>query len=291
MHKNYYLGGGILESEKITVISSKKCLFNLNLKELWNSRELAWLFVKRDLKNTYKQTILGPLWILINPLLSTVVFTVIFGVIAHVSTDGIPRFLFYMIGNIMWGFFSNCLNRSSSTFISNARIFGKVYFPRLIMPISGVIYYLINFGIQFLVFIGLVAFYFFKGSGLQPNFTVLLIPVFILQLALLGTAVGIIISSLTTKYRDLNVLVSFGVTLWMYITPVVYPISAVPQSLRWLMLANPVAPIIEAARYSFFGTGTFSVKGLLLSAAVTVVLLFIGIIVFNRVERNFIDTV
>ncbi len=277
--------------DKITTVTANRAWLNINLKEIWEYRDLALLFVKRDLVNAYKQTVLGPIWIIINPLLSTIVFTVIFGVIAGIGTDGVPQFLFYMSGNTLWSFFSNCLNRASSTFLGNARIFGKVYFPRLIMPVSGILYNLVNFMLQTGVFVILVIIYTVCGANVHPNWFIAMTPLLILQTALLGTAMGLIISSITTKYRDLNILVSFGVSLLMYITPVVYPISKVPEDFRWLMLLNPVAPIVESYRYAFMGSGSIEWFYLLLSMAVTAVLLFLGILVFNRVEKNFIDTV
>lgn len=280
-----------MQNDNITVISSKRKLFSINFRELWKYRDLIILFVKRDLKNSYKQTILGPLWIVINPFLSTFVFTVIFGVIANISTDGIPQFLFYMSGNILWSFFSSCLNRSSSTFLSNARMFGKIYFPRLVMPIAGILYNSVTFIVQFTMYFILVLIYMFAGANVQPNLLALLMPILLLQTALFGTAIGLIITSITTKYRDLNILVSFGVSLWMYLTPVVYPISQVPEKLRLLLYLNPVAPIIETFRYAFLGSGTFEPVYIIISMAVTVVILIFGIIIFNQVEKNFIDTV
>lgn len=280
-----------LVNNDITYVSSKNKLFSVNLKEIWKYRDLIILFVKRDITTAYKQTILGPVWIVINPLLSTVVFTVIFGVIAGIPTDGVPQFLFYLSGNILWGFFSSCLNKGSGTFLGNARLFGKVYFPRLVMPISGIIYNLINFLLQTVVFVILIIIYAVIGANVHPNLFILFTPLLVLHTALLGTAIGLIISSITTKYRDLNVLVSFGVSLLMYITPVVYPVSKVPENFRWLMLLNPVAPIVESYRYAFLGSGTFEWPFLLISLAVTAVLLFWGVLVFNKVEKNFIDTV
>lgn len=280
-----------MQNTDVTVVSAKRGLFNLNLKALWKYRDLVFLFVKRDSKNVYKQTVLGPFWIIINPFLSTFVFTVIFGIIANISTDGIPQFLFYMSGNILWSFFSSCFNRASSTFLSNARIFGKVYFPRLVMPLSGIIYNSITFIVQFVMFVILVAVYAFNGANVHPNILVLALPVFMIHTALLGTGTGLIISSLTTKYRDLNVLVSFGLTLWMYITPIVYPVSQISDNFRWIMLLNPVAPIVESFRFAFLGSGSFEWFFLLISAVVTAVILIVGMIVFNQVEKNFIDTV
>ena len=280
-----------LVNNDITYGSSKNKLFNINLKEIWKYRDLIFLFVKRDITTAYKQTILGPVWIVINPLLSTIVFTVIFGVIAGIPTDGVPQFLFYMSGNILWGFFSSCLGKASGTFLGNARLFGKVYFPRLVMPISGILYNLINFLLQTLVFVILIIIYALIGANVHPNLLILITPLLVLHTALLGTGMGLIISSITTKYRDLNVLVSFGVSLLMYITPVVYPISKVPENFRWLLLLNPVAPIVETYRHAFLGCGSFVWPFLLISLAVTAGLLFWGVLVFNKVEKNFIDTV
>lgn len=280
-----------MRNDEITVIGSKRRLLGINLKELWRYRDLVMLFVKRDLKNFYKQTVLGPLWIIIKPFLSTFVFTIIFGIIANISTEGVPQFLFFMSGNIVWGLFSNCLSQSSSTFIGNARLFGKVYFPRLVMPISGIVYNFVNFLLQFAAFFILTIIYLIIGKNVQLNIAALLTPLLMLQISLLGTGFGLLISSVTAKYRDLNILVSFGLSLWMYLTPVVYPSSQVPQSLRPIFLLNPVAPVIETFRFSFLGCGTFEWFYLLISVAVTAIVVFFGIIVFNQVEKDFIDTV
>lgn len=280
-----------MRNDEITVIGSKRRLFGINLKELWRYRDLVMLFVKRDLKNFYKQTVLGPLWIIIKPFLSTFVFTIIFGIIANISTEGVPQFLFFMSGNIVWGLFSSCLSQSSSTFIGNARLFGKVYFPRLVMPISGIVYNFVNFLLQFAAFFILTISYVIIGKNVQLNIAALLTPLLMLQISLLGTGFGLLISSVTAKYRDLNILVSFGLSLWMYLTPVVYPSSQVPQSLRPIFLLNPVAPIIETFRFSFLGCATFEWFYLLISVAVTAIVVFFGIIVFNQVEKDFIDTV
>ncbi len=277
--------------DDITYIKAHNKLFSVNIRELMKYRDLVWLLVKRDLVNSYKQTVLGPIWIIINPLLSTSVFTIIFDVIAGISTDGVPPFLFYMAGNVLWTFFSDCLNRASSTFLSNAHVFGKVYFPRLVMPIASIVFNFINFLVQLAVFVILVVIFALTGSNVQPNWLLLLTPVLIAQTALLGTGIGLIVSSITTKYRDLKILVTFGVSLLMYITPVVYPVSKVPESFRWAMLLNPVAPIVETFRYAFLGSGAFHWVFWLLSVAVTAIILLFGILVFNKVEKNFIDTV
>ncbi len=280
-----------MQDERITTVSAEKSWFGFNLSELWRYRDLALLFVKRDLVNSFKQTVLGPIWILINPLLSTLVFTVIFGVIAGISTDGMPQFLFYMSGNILWGFFSSCLGRASSTFLGNARLFGKVYFPRLVVPVAGIIYNLVNFMLQTLLFVVLIIIYVIIGANIHPNIFITFAPLMVIHTAALGTGIGLIVSSVTAKYRDLNILVSFGLSLLMYITPVVYPISQVPPDYRWIMLLNPVAPIVECYRYAFLGSGVFVWQYWLLSIAVTAVVVFLGLLVFHRVEKNFIDTV
>lgn len=280
-----------MSNDNITYIEAKNKLFSVNFRELFRYRDLIWLFVKRDLVNSYKQTVLGPIWILINPLLSTTVFTVIFGVIAGISTDGVPPFLFYMSGNVLWSFFSSNLNKGSSTFLSNARIFGKVYFPRLVMPIANVIFNFINFALQTVVYIILVVMYALMGTGVHPNLMILLTPLLVLQTALLGMGIGLIVSSITTKYRDLNILVNFGISLLMYITPVVYPISEAPLGLGTVLLLNPVAPIVETYRYAFLGSGAFHWVYWLVSLGVTALILLFGLVIFNKVEKNFIDTV
>ena len=280
-----------MANESITYINAKNKLFSINFKELLHYRDLIFLFVKRDLVNSYKQTVLGPIWILINPLLSTGVFTIIFGVIAGIPTDGVPPFLFYMSGNVLWGFFSSNLNKGAGTFLGNARIFGKVYFPRLVIPIANMIFNFINFALQSVVFIILVVAYALAGAEVHPNLLILLTPLLVLQTALLGMGIGLIVSSITTKYRDLNILVSFGISLLMYITPVVYPISKAPLGLGTALLLNPVAPIVETYRYAFLGSGAFHWVYWLVSVAVTALILVFGLVVFNKVEKNFIDTV
>ena len=280
-----------MSNDNITYIEAKNKLFSVNFRELFRYRDLIWLFVKRDLVNSYKQTVLGPIWILINPLLSTTVFTVIFGIIAGISTDGVPPFLFYMLGNVLWSFFSSNLNKGSSTFLSNARIFGKVYFPRLVMPIANVIFNFINFALQTVVYIILVVVYALMGTNVHPNLLILLTPLLVLQTALLGMGIGLIVSSITTKYRDLNILVNFGISLLMYITPVVYPISEAPLGLGTVLLLNPVAPIVETYRYAFLGSGAFHWVYWLVSLGVTALILLFGLVIFNKVEKNFIDTV
>ena len=273
------------------VIEPPKGWISLHLRELWKYRDLVELFVRRDFVASYKQTILGPLWHLIQPLLTTLMFTVVFGRIAKLPTDNVPEFVFYMAGTTVWGYFAQCLTRTSSTFIANAGIFGKVYFPRMAVPVSVVLSQLISFAIQFGFFLVVYGLFWARGAPVQPNWAVALLPLLLLMMAGLGLGFGIIISSLTTKYRDLQVLVAFGVQLWMYATPVIYPLSAMSTNYRWLIAANPMSAIVETFRYSFFGTGTFSWVYLGYSAGFTLALLIAGMALFNRVERTFMDTV
>lgn len=274
-----------------TIIKPKTKLLDLNINELVQYKDLIVMFVKRDFKTMYKQTILGPLWIIINPVLTTVMFTIVFGGIANLPTDGMPDFVFYMAGNTMWAYFSTCLTKTASTFITNAAVFGKVYFPRLVTPISTVISGLINFAVQFAMFIAFVAYYAITTNTVHPNMYMLLTPVLLLLLAMLSLGCGIIISSLTTKYRDLAVLVSFGVQLWMYMTPIVYPVSQIAEKWRSLFLLNPVAPIVEAFRYAFLGAGSIPWASLGISVVTTTIILFIGIVLFNKVQKTFMDTI
>ena len=280
-----------MENKWTTIIKPKTGWFDINLKELIQYKDLIAMFVKRDFKTLYKQTILGPLWIIISPLLTTLMFTVVFGNIANISTDGVPQIVFYMLGTTVWTYFSTCLTKTSSTFTGNAAIFGKVYFPRLVTPISTVISGLINFGVQFLMFLGFMAYFMIKGSPINPNLWILIMPLLLLQLAALALGFGIIISSLTTKYRDLAVLVTFGVQLWMYATPVVYPASQIGGKLKTLMMLNPVSPIVETFRYAFLGSGSIPWNYLGISVITTLVVLFAGVVLFSRVEKTFMDTV
>jgi lipopolysaccharide transport system permease protein len=273
------------------VIRPQRNLLDLRLSELWRYRDLIRLFVWRDFVSVYKQTILGPIWYLIQPLLTTLTFTVIFGRIAQLPTDGLPQFLFYMSGTVIWSYFADCLNKTSNTFVSNAGLFGKVYFPRLAVPISILISSLIAFAIQFLLFLAFLAYFFLSGSQVQPNIWILLTPVLLLMLAGLGLGFGIIVSSMTTRYRDLRFLVSFGVQLWMYATPVIYPVSTIPERFRPLIRANPLTPIVEAFRYAYLGGGEVNIINLLYSFGFMLVVLIIGILIFNRIEATFMDTV
>ncbi len=275
-----------------THITAKRGWLELNLKEVWQYRDLIWLYTKRSFQLTYKQTILGPAWIFLNPFITSMIYAFVFGGIAGIPTDGIPSILFYMGGNAIWGFFSTSLTRTASTFTSNAHVFGKVYFPRLTMPISNVLSAGINFFVQLILFLLFWGYYIITGA-VQPNYWAIpmLIPVLV-QMGCLALGCGIIISSLTTKYRDLAILVTFGVQLWMYITPVVYPISTLGEGwMRTLLLINPVTCGVEAFRYIFLGQGMVSALWWGVSSAITLAVLFLGIILFNRVEKTFMDTV
>jgi lipopolysaccharide transport system permease protein len=263
----------------------------LHLSDLWRYRDLTLLFVWRDFIAQYKQTILGPLWHLIQPLFTTALFTLVFGRVARLSTDALPPILFYMAGVTCWNYFAECLNRTSATFIQNASIFGKVYFPRLSVPVSVVLSNIIKFIIQFALFLVFVGYYYSQGAAVHPNIYALLTPLLILIMAALGLGLGIIVSALTTKYRDLQVLVTFGVQLLMFVTPVIYPVSMVSQQYRWLILANPMSALVETFRYAFLGAGTVALWHLIYSAGVTLVILCIGVVLFNHVERTFMDTV
>ncbi|MFZ1322146.1 MAG: ABC transporter permease [Ignavibacteria bacterium] len=265
--------------------------FNFHLKDVWRYRDLLMMFVRRDFVAVYKQTILGPFWFFLQPILTTITFTIVFGNIAKISTDGIPPILFYMSGIVSWGYFSDCLTRTSSTFVSNANIFGKVYFPRLVSPLSNVISLLMKFGIQLFLFICFLIYYSVNGANVNPNWYILLTPVLLLLMAGLGLGFGIIVSSLTTKYRDFSFLVSFGVQLLMYATPVIYPLSALPEKYKWIVLANPMTAIIDTFRFAYLGAGTLNAGNLIYSSIFMVVIMSIGIVIFNRVEKTFMDTV
>ena len=272
-------------------ITAKKKLFDFNVKELWRYRDLIILFVKRNFIAQYKQTILGPAWAIIQPLLTTIIFTVLFGNIAGLAPSGVPSFAFYLCGSIAWTYFSGCLTATATTFTANSAIMGKVYFPRLVMPISTVLSQLISFGIQFGMFLVVWIIYLITGSSIQPNLYALMLPVMVLQLACLSLGFGIIVSALTTKYRDLVMLISFGVQLWMYATPVAYDISIIPDAYMGLYMLNPVTPIINMFRYGFLGVGAPCLVEYAISWVTTIVVLFAGVMLFNRVEKTFMDTV
>ncbi|TVZ59140.1 lipopolysaccharide transport system permease protein [Flavobacteriaceae bacterium MAR_2010_105] len=275
-------------------ISSKRKLIDFNFKELWRYRDLLVLFVKRDITTVYKQTILGPLWYLIQPLFTALTFTIIFNKVANIETGSVPPFLFNLAGISVWNYFKSCLTSTSGTFTSNAGIFSKVYFPRLISPLSVVISNLVKFGIQLVIFIGFYVYYVSIGAAVQVDPTLLLFPILVVFMGLLGLGLGMIISAMVTKYRDLKYLVNFGVQLLMYTSAVMYPLALMREKLprfAWLVEYNPMAYMIEASRYMLLSTGDFPVQGLLFTGLATLIILFIGIIIFNKTEKSFIDTI
>jgi len=277
-----------------SIIKPKTKWFEFNLKEIWEYRDLIYIFVKRDIVSINKQTVLGPLWFFLGPLFTVVIYTLVFNKIADISTDNIPAPLFYLAGTTMWGYFQTCFLSTTTTFTANAALFGKVYFPRLVAPISIIISNLLKFFIQLLMFICFWIYY-LKGASLKepitPNIYLMLLPLLIIMMGGIALGAGIIISSLTTKYRDLSYFVSFGITLLMYITPVIYPVSAIPEDFRFLIQYNPISPIIETFRYGFTGFGNHDINSLLYSFISMVILLLVGIVLFNKTEKNFMDTV
>lgn len=280
-----------MEEKWTTVLQPKKKWLDLNIRELFSYKDLIFLFVKRNYVTKYKQTILGPLWLVISPLLTTLMFVLVFGNIAGLSTDGAPQMAFYMAGNLVWAYFAYCVNQTSNTFVQNAGVFGKVYFPRMVVPISTVLTGLLDFFIQFLLLGIILVIYAISGTAIAINVWALTTPILVLQLALFGLGVGIIVSSLTTKYRDLTILVTFGVQLWMYASPVVYAIGQIPERYHFLYLLNPVAPIITIFRYAFLGTGYVPLLSWGISWITTLVVVTIGLLLFNRIEKTFMDTV
>lgn len=265
--------------------------FDINVQELWRYRDLIMLFVRRDFVAAYKQTILGPFWFLLQPLFSTIVFTIIFGKIARIPTDGLPQVLFYMSGIVAWNYFASCLTKTSDTFAANVNLFGKVYFPRLVVPISIVISSLFTFIIQCTLFLCFLLYFYVQGSAIRPNLLIFLTPVILIQMAALGLGVGALVSSLTTKYKDLTLLVGFGVQIWMYATPIVYPLSQIPSDWQWVYALNPMAAIVETFRCAFLGAGAIQLWQIALSFCMTLFVLTLGIIMFCRVEKTFMDTV
>jgi lipopolysaccharide transport system permease protein len=273
------------------VIEGSFSLFDLKFKDIWRYRDLLSMFVKRDFVSFYKQTILGPLWFFIQPLFTTIVYTFIFGNLAGISTDGLPQPLFYLAGITAWNYFADCLTKTSTVFKDNANIFGKVYFPRLIMPLSIVASNLVRFGVQMLLFLTMMGYYAWQGAAFVPTWALMLFPVWVLMMALLGLGLGLIVTAMTTKYRDLAFLVTFGVQLMMYATTVIYPLSAAPEKFKHIIELNPMTGIIEAFRYSFLGKGDFSALSVGYSAMITVIVLVLGIVIFNKTEKTFVDTV
>jgi lipopolysaccharide transport system permease protein len=275
-----------------THISSKHKWFDLKLKEVWQYKDLIWLFTKRSFVITYKQTVLGPAWLFINPILTSLIYTFVFGGIAKMSTDGLPQIVFYLTSTAIWTYFAGCVNKNATTFTANAGVFGKVYFPRLTMPISNVLGSLIQFGIQFILVLGVLTYFVITGE-VHPNWWAFsLIPLVLVHLGMMGMGFGIIVSSMTTKYRDLTVLITFGVQLWMYATPIVYPLSQLGEgTLKTLLMINPVTMPVEVFRYAVLGQGTINYLFLAISWIFTLLVLVFGIMIFNKVERTFMDTV
>lgn len=272
-------------------IEPQSSLFKLNLKDVWRYRDLLWLFVKRDFVSFYKQTILGPLWFFIQPLFTTIIFTFIFGNLAGISTDGLPQPLFYMAGITAWNYFADCLTKTSTVFKDNANIFGKVYFPRLIMPLSIVASNLVRFIVQMILFMMMIAYYTIQGANFHFTWAISLFPFLILLMALLGLGLGLIITALTTKYRDLAFLITFGVQLMMYATTVIYPLSAAPEKYKNLIALNPMTGVIEAFRFGFLGEGELTFQSLGYSTLVTLISLVLGVVIFNKTEKTFVDTI
>lgn len=273
------------------IIEGKTSLFDLKLREVWHYRDLLLMFVKRDFVSFYKQTILGPLWFFIQPVFTTLIFTFVFGNLAGLSTDGLPKPLFYLAGVTAWSYFSECIVKTSLVFKENSRMFGKVYFPRIIMPLSIVTSNLVRFGVQMMLFLGMMGYYAAAGAKFQVTWAIALFPLLIVLMGLLGLGIGLIISAMTTKYRDLSFLVNFGVQLLMYVTTVIYPLSAAPAKYRTLIELNPMTGIIEAFRYAFLGQGELTAWNLGYSAAVTLVIMVVGVVIFNKTEKNFVDTI
>jgi lipopolysaccharide transport system permease protein len=273
------------------VIQPKNKWYDLRLREILRYKDLLFLFVRRDFVALYKQTILGPIWFFVQPIITSLTFTVIFGNLAKISTDGLPQILFYMCGVTLWTYFSDTLTKTADTFTANANIFGKVYFPRMIVPLSVVVSNLIKLGVQFLLFAVTWIFYLITADNIHPNAAIFLVPVLVIIMGFLGLSLGIIISSLTTKYRDLKFLVVFGVQLMMYASPIVYPLSIVPEKYKWIIVANPITSIIETFKYAFLGVGEFNWYYLGYSVSCTLVLFIIGLIIFHKVEKSFMDTV
>ena len=271
-------------------IESSHSLFDLKLLEVWRYKDLVYMFVKRDFASEFKQTILGPIWFFINPIFTTLVYVVVFGNIAGLSTDGAPKVLFYLAGVTLWNYFSNCLTRTSGVFRDNASIFGKVYFPRLVMPLTIVISNLMKFGVQFVLFISFLIYYMIEGE-VQPNIWILATPFIIILMAAFALGTGMIFSALTTKYRDLQMLLGFGISLFMYATPVIYPLSSLSGIWRTIAMYNPLTGIFECFKYGWLGKGEFSIQMLLISTVIIFAILTLGSLIFNKVEKTFMDTV
>jgi lipopolysaccharide transport system permease protein len=273
------------------VIQPTSGWFNIPLVEIYKYRDLILMFVKRDFVTVYKQTILGPLWYIIQPLVNSVIFTIIFGKLANIPTDGTPPFLFYMAGSVVWGYFAICLTQTSNTFVANREIFSKVYFPRMTVPISIVITGFFQFIIQFIIFLCFLLYYWYQGADVSPTFMIFTLPLILLQMSVLGLGMGVLISSLVTKYRDLTFVMTFAVQIWMYLTPVVYPLTQVPEQYRNLYVLNPMVSIVESFRGAFLGVSSIETHHILISMLVTITIFIVGVILFSRIEKTFMDTV
>ena len=278
------------KQEWTEIIEPRGKWYDLKLREVWNYRDLIQIFIRRDVVSVYKQTILGPIWFFLGPLMTVFIYTFVFGTVVKIPTDGVPAPLFYLAGTTLWNYFSNCLSGASTTFTSNAHLFGKVYFPRLVAPISLILSNLVKLGVQFLVFLIFWGYYWYQGN-IHPNMYLALLPVIVLLMALFSLGAGIVISSFSTKYRDLTFFMPFAISILMYATPVIYPTSALPGAYKIIAEINPIAHLIEAFRFAFTGAGSFSWWGILYSTVFTLVMLLLGIFIFNKVERTFMDTV
>lgn len=272
-------------------IYPKAGLFDLKLKEFWQYRFLVYLFVKRELVPTYKQTVLGPLWFILQPLLTTLIYSIVFGAIARIPTDGMPQLLFYMPGIILWNFFSTSFLKGSSTFIANSHIFGKVYFPRFVLPVSGLLASFVNFLIQLGLLAVIILAYWIAGVSIHPGWQIFTFPILLLIVGMYSLGLGMLVSSFTTRYRDLTHFLAFGTQLLMYATPIIYPSSIVPASFKWINWVNPLSPLFEGFRYSFLGNGEYPIERIAFSAVLGVVIFFLGLILFNKAERTSVDTV
>ena len=280
-----------IEQQWTEEIKSNDSLFSINFKEVWQYRDLLMMLVKKEYITFYKQTILGPIWFFVQPILTTLIYVLLFGQIAKLSTDGSPQIAFYLSGITLWNYFSESLTRTASVFKDNAAVMGKVYFPRLIMPLSIVVSGLMKFAMQFALFICVILYFTFVKGLIHPNIWILATPFLLLLMACFSLGMGMIFSSLTTKYKDLVFLLTFGIQLLMYASPVVYSVSSIPEKYKWILLANPLTGIFECFRYGFLGTGSFEPYSLIMSTGVNLIILSIGVLIFNKVEKSFMDTV
>ena len=279
------------KKQDITIIKPSRGIININFYELFKYKDLVILFVKRDFVTFYKQTILGPIWYILQPLLNTIVFTIIFGRLAQIPTDNLPPFLFYMAGNIIWGYFAFCMNTTSSTFVKNADIFGKVYFPRITIPISNVIIGLFQFSLQLIFFLCFYFYFIYNGLSVNISFTILFLPFILIHTAVIALGFGLLLSSLTSKYRDLTFVLGFGIQLWMFATPVVYPLSIIPEQYVFFSILNPMTSVVESFKFIFFGESAIQLTHIIISILISTFVFLLGLIIFYKTEKTFIDTV